>query len=113
MSGFQLCGVNRDGCHMWGNKCSLFPEDLISLPLSPKFNVHDFTHSLYTLYITEFVSFRTILRIDGLFVWISLTALSRTYCIDSYWSWIGHSKLLELVLHSVVRIHVCMYPKMT
>ena len=25
--------LNRDGCHMWGMKCSLFPEHLISLPL--------------------------------------------------------------------------------
>ena len=26
-------GVNRDGCLMWGRKCSHFPEHLISLPL--------------------------------------------------------------------------------
>ena len=40
---------------MWGRKCSLCPEHLISLPLG----VHDFTHSLYIHYITEFVNFRT------------------------------------------------------
>ena len=28
----HLFFVNRDGCHMWGRKCSLFPEHLISLP---------------------------------------------------------------------------------
>ena len=33
MTGFQLLWVNRDGCHMWGRKCSLFPEHLISLPV--------------------------------------------------------------------------------
>ena len=39
---------------------------------------------IYIIYITEFVSFMTIcLRINdsGLFAWISLTALSRTYLI--------------------------------
>ena len=36
----------RDGCHMWGRKCSLFLEHLISLPLG----VHDFTHSLHIHY---------------------------------------------------------------
>ena len=38
--------------------------------------VHNFTHSLY---ITEFVSLR--INDSGLFAWISLTALSRTYFI--------------------------------
>ena len=33
MTVFQLFCVNRDGCHMWGRKCSLFSEHLISLPL--------------------------------------------------------------------------------
>ena len=33
MTGFQLFWVNRDGCHMWGRNCSLFPEHLITLPL--------------------------------------------------------------------------------
>ena len=28
--GFQLYVLNRDGCHMWVRKCSLFPEHLIS-----------------------------------------------------------------------------------
>ena len=54
MTGFQLICVNRDGCHMWGRKCSLFPEHLISLPLG-------YGYGLMT----------------GLFAWISLAALSR------------------------------------
>ena len=27
--GDLIRGVNRDGCHMWDRKCSLFPEHLI------------------------------------------------------------------------------------
>ena len=40
---------------------------------------------IYNIYITEFVSFMIILRINdsGLFAWISLTALSRIYLILS------------------------------
>ena len=53
---FQLI-VNRDGCHMWGSKCSLFPEQLISLPLGSSW-FHPFI--IYTLYITELVTFRTV-----------------------------------------------------
>ena len=30
---FPVIVANRDGCHMWGRKCSLFPEHLILLPL--------------------------------------------------------------------------------
>ena len=30
---FSLFLFNRDGCHMWGRKYSLFPEDQISLAL--------------------------------------------------------------------------------
>ena len=30
---FPVIASNRDGCHMWGRKCSLFPEHLILLPL--------------------------------------------------------------------------------
>ena len=29
-----IWGLNRDWYHMWGRKCSLFPEHLISLPLT-------------------------------------------------------------------------------
>ena len=57
MTDFQFFCVNRDGCHMWGRKCSLFPEHMISLPLG----VHDFTHSLYIgmHYVLMNVSVRT------------------------------------------------------
>ena len=50
--------VKCDGCHMCDRKCSLFPEHLIS-------------SSLHYIYISEFVSLRTILclRINGCFVW--------------------------------------------
>ena len=41
--------VNRDGCHMWGRKCSLFPEHLISLPLGSSW-FHPFV-IIYKLYI--------------------------------------------------------------
>ena len=44
---FLIFYVNRDGCHMWGRKCSLFPEHRFH-SLS---GVHDFTHSLYIHYI--------------------------------------------------------------
>ena len=56
MTGFQLSGVNRDGCHMCGRKCSLFPEHMISLPLGSSC-FHPFL--IYALYITERVSFST------------------------------------------------------
>ena len=36
----SLFRVYREGCRMWGRKCSLFPEHLISLP----WGVDDFTH---------------------------------------------------------------------
>ena len=48
--------------------------------------VHDFTHSLYIHYMLLKVSVLALcLRINdsGLFAWISLTALSRTYFIRS------------------------------
>ena len=44
MTDFQLI-VNRDGCHMWGRKCSLFSG---TLDFTPYWEVHDFTHSLYS-----------------------------------------------------------------
>ena len=46
------CFGNRDGSNMWGRKCSLFPECLISLRLGSSW-----FHS-FIIYITEFVSFR-------------------------------------------------------
>ena len=50
--------------YMWGRKCALFPEHLISLPLGSS-GFHPF--------ITEFVSIGLCLRINdsGLFAWIS------------------------------------------
>ena len=69
-TGFQLLWVNRDGCHMWGRKCSLsgtpdftpFGEFMI-LP----------THYIYTIYywICQFYDY-----VYGL-----MTALSRNYFI--------------------------------
>ena len=87
MTGFQLFGVNRDGCHMWGRKCSLFPEHLISLPLG----VHDFTpfgsswfHSLWEFMISPihymYIIYYWICQFQEyvyrLIAWISLTVLS-------------------------------------
>ena len=53
--------------------------NLIPLPLVSSV-VHDFTHSLYIHYI---IYIRTKLQFNdsGLFAWISLTALFRTYFI--------------------------------
>ena len=33
ITGFQLICLNHDECHMWGRKCPLFLEHLISLPM--------------------------------------------------------------------------------
>ena len=51
-----------------------------TLPLGSSFLLIRYT---YTLYITELVSLRTMLLINdsGLFVWINLAALFRTYFI--------------------------------
>ena len=66
INGFQL-KVNRNGCHMWDKKCSLFLKHIISCPF----------HS-FNIKITEFVSLRTVYGLmTGLFAWISLTALSQ------------------------------------
>ena len=46
LTGLQLFWVNRDGCHMWDRKCSLFLEHSL-------WGVHDFTHSLY-IYIVYY-----------------------------------------------------------
>ena len=49
---FPVIWVNRDGYHMWGRKCSLFPEHLIH----SLWGVHEFTHSLYIfIYSTNHV----------------------------------------------------------
>ena len=53
--------VNRDGCHMWGRKCSLFPEHLISLHFGSSWFQPFIIHTC-TLYITEFVSLGLCLR---------------------------------------------------
>ena len=62
MTGFKLFCANRDGCHMWGRKCSLFPEHLISAPFGEfmilpfHYNIHyiiyqssDYVYGLMTL----------------------------------------------------------------
>ena len=67
-TGFQLFGVNREGCHMWGRKFSLFPEHLISLPLGSSWF---YPFIIYTLHNKSVQGLMT-----GLFAWISLTALS-------------------------------------
>ena len=46
LTGLQLFVVNRDGCHIWGNKCSLYVEHLISLPL-----VSSWFHPIIIIYI--------------------------------------------------------------
>ena len=72
-------GVNRDWWHMWGRKCSLFPEHLISLPLGNSW-FHRFI--IYTLHNLSVLGL--CVRINDwfvcldLFAWISLTALSWT-----------------------------------
>ena len=82
MTGFQLFWINRDGCHMWGRKCSLFPEHLILL-----------IRYTYTLCITEFVSLRTMFTLgllindSSLFAWISMSALPRTYVMQLEYVW--------------------------
>ena len=48
MTGFQLFWANRDGCHMWGRKCSLFPEHMILFHLGSSW----LTHSLYIHYLS-------------------------------------------------------------
>ena len=74
--GCPVIDVNRDGCQMWGRKCSLFPEHLTSLPLGSSW----FTHSLYMHYII------VILRNMFLDWWLSIDCFvvdvfSWTYCI--------------------------------
>ena len=54
MTGFQLFGVGREGCHMWGGRCSPFPEHMLSLPLGGGAWFHPFI--VYILYVTDFVS---------------------------------------------------------
>ena len=82
MTGFRLFGINRDGCHMWGKKCSLVPEHLISL----------YIH--YILLNLSVLGLCSRINDSGLFAWISLMALSRTYFINvafhnHYWAILG------------------------
>ena len=67
MNGFHSFQVNCDGCHMWDRKCSLFPEHLISHPLGSSWYRQSWDN-VYGL-------------MPGLFAWVNLTALSRTYFI--------------------------------
>ena len=62
---------------------------MLTLSGTPDFTqswgVHDFTHSLYIHYILLNLSDLGIcLRINDLFAWINLTALSRTYFIHNF-----------------------------
>ena len=67
VTGFQLLGVNRDGCHIWGKKCSLFPEHLISLPLGGSW------FYLFIIYTLQNLSKDYVYGLmTGLFAWISL-----------------------------------------
>ena len=68
MTGFQLFWIHRDGCHMWGRKCSLFPEHLVALPLGSSW-FHTFI--IYTLQICQSKDYVYGLM-TGLYAWISL-----------------------------------------
>ena len=65
---FPVNLVNRDGCHMWSRKCSLFPEHLISLPLGSSW-FHPFINYIHYRICRSnyFYGLMT-----GLFAWISL-----------------------------------------
>ena len=100
MTSFQLFGLNRDGCHIWGRKCSLYPKHLfLSL-----WGVRDFTHSLYIHYILLNLSVLGLcvrIHYSDLFAWISRNVLSRTYCII---------ELNEIKVESlpIIRVIVCL-----
>ena len=68
-------GVNRDGCHMWVRKCSLFLEHLISLPCI----------IIYTLYITEFVC-GLMVCLPGFVRLVCLPGFVRLVCLGLIWS---------------------------
>ena len=109
MTGFQL-KVNRDGYRMWGRKRSLFPEHLISLPLGCSW-FHPFI--IYTSHNLSVLRLRVRINDSSLFawisLWISLTALSRTYFIALNWSensfWIPKKNVVEIQ----GRIWLCMF----
>ena len=67
MTGFQLFWVNRDGCHMWGRKCSLFSEYLISLPLGTSW-FHPFI--IYTLHNLSVAGLCLCINDSGLFAFV-------------------------------------------
>ena len=71
--------VNRDGCHMWGRKCSLFPETHHFTPFG-EFKVSPIHYIYYVICQSEDYMYVYGLM-TGLFAWISLTALSGTYFI--------------------------------
>ena len=77
MTGFQLFWVNRDGCHIWGRKCSLFLKHFIPLPLGSSW-----FRPVNIIYITAFVSLRTMFCLPGL-VW--LLCLGLILLIRKYW----------------------------
>ena len=67
----SLCCVHRDGCHMWGRRCSLFHQHMIP----PIWGVHDVTHSLYIIIILlnlSVLGLCLLLNDSGLFAWIRL-----------------------------------------
>ena len=68
---FPVICVNRDGCHMWGRKCSLFPEHLIPLPLGIWLYIH---------YIIGQSKDCSLINYSGLF---TRTVLSWTYFIGT------------------------------
>ena len=101
---FPVICVNRDGCHMWGRKCSLFPEHLISLRLGRSW-FHPFI--IYTLYITEFVSLRLCLRINDWFVCLDLSDCFVSDLFDIYEGFHGtHRSVDELATLYIFR-RVC------
>ena len=76
-------GVNRDGCTCGAGTAHSFRNTWFH----SLWEVHDFTHSLYSLYIHYILLNLSVLGLclrindSGLFAWISLNALSRTYLI--------------------------------
>ena len=68
---YYFC-MNRDGCHICGRKCSLFPEHLISLPLGSS-RFHPFM--IYTLQKLSVLGLHVCLRINDWFVLPGLISL--------------------------------------
>ena len=76
-----VLGMDRDGYRMWGRKCSLFPEHMISLPLGSSY-FHPFT--IYAMQKCSVYGLCLQINDSSLFVWISLIVLSRTYFITRW-----------------------------